>query len=117
MIGVIIQAATGGSKTRALALIIAGRIVAGVGVGFVSAIIILYMSEICPRKVRGSLVSGYQFCITIGLLLASCVNYATKDRSDSGSYRIPIGIQFAWGISESQGPCFKRRRVSLVIFF
>jgi hypothetical protein len=56
-IGCILQAASHG-----LALIVAGRLVAGVGVGFVSAIIILYMSEICPRKVRGALVSGYQFC-------------------------------------------------------
>ena len=51
------------------------------------------MSEIAPRKVRGAIVSGYQFCITIGLLLASCVVYATQDRADSGSYRIPIAIQ------------------------
>lgn len=50
-----------------LAVIVIGRLIAGFGVGFVSAIIILYMSEICPRKVRGALVSGYQFCITIGI--------------------------------------------------
>ncbi|KAH8916777.1 MFS general substrate transporter, partial [Atractiella rhizophila] len=98
MAGVIIQAATQGSKTTALTLIVLGRIVAGIGVGFVSAIIILYMSEICPRKVRGALVSCYQFCITIGILLASCVTYATERRDDSGSYRIPICIQFAWGL-------------------
>jgi len=55
----------------ALATIVVGRLVAGFGVGFVSAIIILYMSEICPRKVRGMLVSGYQFAITIGIMLAS----------------------------------------------
>ncbi|KAF9232435.1 putative glucose transporter rco-3 [Melanogaster broomeanus] len=92
-IGVILQTASHG-----LNLIVAGRLIAGFGVGFVSAIIILYMSEICPRKVRGAVVSGYQFCITIGLLLASCVDYATENRQDTGSYRIPIGIQFAWGI-------------------
>jgi sugar porter (SP) family MFS transporter len=73
-------------------------VIAGVGVGFVSAIIILYMSEIAPRKVRGAIVSGYQFCITIGLLLASCVDYGTQDRRDTGSYRIPIAIQFLWSI-------------------
>ncbi|KAG9310128.1 putative MFS monosaccharide transporter [Chiua virens] len=93
IIGVILQTATNG-----LGLIVAGRLVAGFGVGFVSAIIILYMSEICPRKVRGALVSGYQFCITIGLLLASCVDYATESRADAGAYRIPISIQFAWGL-------------------
>jgi sugar porter (SP) family MFS transporter len=30
--------------------------------------------------------------------MASCVVYATKDRTDTGNYRIPIGLQFAWGL-------------------
>jgi hypothetical protein len=30
--------------------------------------------------------------------LASCVDYATENRNDTGSYRIPIAIQFAWGL-------------------
>lgn len=92
-VGVILQVASTG-----LGLLVAGRVIAGVGVGFESAIVILYMSEICPRKVRGALVSGYQFCITIGILLAACVTYATEKRTDTGSYRIPIAIQFAWAI-------------------
>ncbi|OJJ46240.1 hypothetical protein ASPZODRAFT_16837 [Penicilliopsis zonata CBS 506.65] len=96
MIGVVIQMITG--LGNALAAIVAGRLVAGIGVGFESAIVILYMSEICPKKVRGALVAGYQFCITIGLLLASCVVYATEHRNDTGSYRIPISIQFAWAL-------------------
>jgi MFS transporter, SP family, sugar:H+ symporter len=36
--------------------------------------------------------------ITIGLLLASIVNNATHDWNDTGSYRIPIAVQFAWAI-------------------
>src|SRR6187402_3393435 len=56
------------------------------------------MSEIAPKKVRGALVAGYQFCITIGILLANCVVYATQDRDDTGSYRIPIAVQFLWAI-------------------
>lgn len=47
---------------------------------------------------RGALVAGYQFCITIGILLANCVVYATQNRLDTGSYRIPIAIQFLWAI-------------------
>ncbi|EGP85220.1 unnamed protein product [Zymoseptoria tritici ST99CH_1A5] len=93
IVGVILQMASTGRD-----LLVAGRAIAGVGVGFESAIVILYMSEICPRKVRGALVSGYQFCITIGLLLAACVNYGVQNRGDTGEYRIPIGIQFAWGL-------------------
>ncbi|KAF1987500.1 general substrate transporter [Aulographum hederae CBS 113979] len=94
IVGVILQTAS----SSGLGLIVPGRLVAGFGVGFVSATIIMYMSEICPKKVRGALVSGYQFCITIGLLLASCVDYATQDRLDTGSYRIPIAIQMLWAI-------------------
>jgi hypothetical protein len=43
--GVVIQMITG-PEVNALATIIAGRIIAGLGVGFESAIVILYMSEI-----------------------------------------------------------------------
>jgi len=96
MIGVVIQMIT--SPEHALGPIVAGRLIAGLGVGFESAIVILYMSEICPRKVRGALVAGYQFCITIGIMLASVVVYCTENRKDTGSYRIPIAIQFPWAL-------------------
>jgi MFS family permease len=45
IVGVILQSATQG-----LGLIVAGRLVAGIGVGFESAIVILYMSEIVSGK-------------------------------------------------------------------
>ncbi|KAK5938219.1 hypothetical protein PMZ80_009189 [Knufia obscura] len=98
LIGVIIQMVTGPEISSPLGAIVAGRLIAGIGVGFESAIVILYMSEICPKKVRGALVAGYQFCITIGILLAACVIYATQNRTDTGAYRIPIAIQFAWAL-------------------
>ena len=52
-IGCVLQTASSG-----LGLLVAGRLIAGFGVGFESAIIILYMSEIAPRSVRGAIVSG-----------------------------------------------------------
>jgi len=64
------------------------------------------MSEIAPKAVRGALVSGYQFCITLGILLAKCVVYATQDRDDTGSYRIPVAIQFLWAIILGMGLFF-----------
>jgi len=56
LIGVIIQMITG--PGRALGPIVAGRLIAGLGVGFESAIVILYMSEIVcsttiPMKYTG----------------------------------------------------------------
>ncbi|KAB8269052.1 general substrate transporter [Aspergillus minisclerotigenes] len=92
--GVILQISSSGQ----LALMTIGRLVAGLGVGFESSVIILYMSEVSPRKIRGAIVSAYQFSITIGLLVANCVVYATQGRNDTGSYRIPIGVQFLWDI-------------------
>ena len=44
MLGVVIQMITGEGK--ALPAIVVGRLIAGIGVGFESAIVILYMSEI-----------------------------------------------------------------------
>merc|ERR1711939_272614 len=101
IVGVILQVANEG-----LGLIVAGRLVAGLGVGFESAIVILYMSEICPKKVRGALVAGYQFCITIGLLLAACVNYGVKEYQNSAEYRVPIGLQFIFGLVLGVGLLF-----------
>ncbi|TKA62552.1 hypothetical protein B0A49_11132, partial [Cryomyces minteri] len=92
-IGVILQTAA-----TAIPLFVAGRFFAGYGVGMISALIPLYQSETAPKWIRGTIVGAYQLAITIGLLLAAIVDNATKDRNDTGSYRIPIAVQFAWAI-------------------
>jgi MFS transporter, SP family, sugar:H+ symporter len=43
-------------------------------------------------------VGAYQLAITIGLLLAAIVDNATGKHDNSGSYRIPIAVQFAWAL-------------------
>ncbi|KAN0108477.1 high-affinity glucose transporter [Hyaloscypha variabilis] len=91
--GVILQTAA-----TSLPLFVAGRFFAGFGVGLVSALIPLYQSETAPKWIRGLIVGSYQLAITIGLLLAAIVNNSTKNRNDTGSYRIPIAVQFAWAI-------------------
>jgi sugar porter (SP) family MFS transporter len=58
----------------------------------------MYQSETAPKWIRGTIVGAYQLAITIGLLLAAIVNNGTKDRNDSGSYRIPVAVQFAWSL-------------------
>ncbi|KAF2105385.1 general substrate transporter [Lophiotrema nucula] len=92
-VGVILQTAA-----TAIPMFVAGRFFAGFGVGMISAIIPLYQSETSPKWIRGAVVGCYQLAITIGLLLAAIVDNATKNRNDSGSYRIPIAVQFAWAI-------------------
>jgi len=91
--GVILQTAS-----TALPMFIAGRFFAGFGVGLISALIPLYQSETSPKWIRGAIVGSYQLAITIGLLLAAIIDNATHLRTDTGSYRIPIAVQFAWAL-------------------
>ncbi|KAK9367372.1 general substrate transporter [Lipomyces kononenkoae] len=100
-IGIILECAA-----SSIPLFIVGRVVAGLGVGLISAIVPLYQSEAAPKWIRGAIVSAYQFAITIGLLIASIVNNSTKDRTDSAAYRIPIALQFAWALILSTGMIF-----------
>ena len=58
----------------------------------------MYQSETAPKWIRGTIVGAYQLAITIGLFLAAIINNATMGRQDSGSYRIPIAIQFLFSI-------------------
>lgn len=87
-------------------LFIAGRFFAGFGVGLVSAMIPMYQSETAPKWIRGAVVGAYQWAITIGLFLAAIVNNSTKDMDNTGSYRIPVAIQFAWSLILICGLCF-----------
>lgn len=57
------------------------RILGGVGIGMVSIISPMYISEIAISKIRGSLVSLYQLAITLGFLGAYLVNYQLLDLS------------------------------------
>jgi len=51
------------------------RIIGGVGIGIVSIVSPIFISEISPAKIRGTMVSLYQLAITMGLLLAYLVNF------------------------------------------
>ncbi|KAJ8097189.1 hypothetical protein POJ06DRAFT_297573 [Lipomyces tetrasporus] len=93
LLGVVLQCIA-----SAIALFAVGRFFAGLGLGFISAVVPLYQSEAAPKWIRGAIVSGYQLAITVGLLLASVVNNATQHRNDTGAYRIPSAVQFACGL-------------------
>ena len=91
--GVVMQMAT-----EDLNVFIGGRVVAGLGVGILSTIVPMYQSETAPRWIRGAVVSGYQWAITIGLLCASLATYGTQNRPDKSSWLIPVGIQLAFAL-------------------
>ncbi len=88
------------------ATFIVGRLFAGAGVGLVSILIPMYQSECSPKSLRGAIVSGYQWAITIGILLAYVINDATKDRQNHSAWQIPIAIQFVWAFILAVGMLF-----------
>ncbi|MCS0542822.1 MFS transporter, partial [Aeromonas veronii] len=51
------------------------RIIGGIGVGLASAVAPMYIGEIAPPKIRGTLVSLNQFAIIFGMLVVYFVNW------------------------------------------
>ena len=59
------------------------RIIGGIGIGVVSIVSPLYISEISVAQYRGRLVSLYQLAVTVGFLGAYLVNYQLLAWSES----------------------------------
>ena len=55
-------------------ILIASRIFVGFAVGIVNFVVPLYLSEISPKHLRGTLVSLYQWAITAGILFSYFIN-------------------------------------------
>lgn len=90
-IGIIFQIVATG-----IAVLMVGRYIAGFGVGLVSVMVPLYQAECIPAKRRGTIVSCYQLAITIGLLIGQIALFFCQSKPSKASYKIPIGLQFAW---------------------
>lgn len=63
--------------------LVAYRIIGGVGIGIVSIVSPIYISEVSPAKVRGTLVSLYQLAVTVGFLLAYMANWMIDSGIDT----------------------------------
>lgn len=66
------------------------RIVGGFGIGIVSIVSPVYISEVSPAQVRGTMVSLYQLFITIGFLLAYLANYLILKGTSIAEYWRPM---------------------------
>ncbi|MCG3113796.1 MAG: sugar porter family MFS transporter [Candidatus Manganitrophus sp. SB1] len=52
-----------------------GRVLIGAAIGVASFMVPLYISELAPAHIRGSMVSLNQFAVTVGILVSYGVNY------------------------------------------
>ncbi|CAE7487581.1 ecdD [Symbiodinium natans] len=81
-----------------LALMVAGRVIAGFSVGLLSGNAPVYTSEIAPPHLRGALVTGFQFAITVGIMLAFLLALVLEDVEEPfGGWRWVIASQIVPG--------------------
>lgn len=65
--------------------LVVARVLGGVGIGVVSIVSPLYISEVSIARYRGRLVSLYQLAVTLGFLGAYLANYQLLHFSQSGA--------------------------------
>ncbi|CAJ1977235.1 unnamed protein product [Sphenostylis stenocarpa] len=75
-----------------LAMLIIGRLLLGCGVGFANQAVPVFLSEIAPSRIRGALNILFQLNITLGILFANLVNYATNKIKGGWGWRLSLGL-------------------------
>ena len=75
---------------------IAARILGGVGIGLASNVSPVYIAEVSPPEMRGSLVSLNQMTIVLGIIFAQLANYLVfRTVTDDISWRVMFGAETA----------------------
>ena len=72
------------------------RFIGGLGIGAASMLSPLYISEISPAKIRGTLVSLYQLAIVIGINLIYFVNLKIAEQGDE-AWNVEWGWRYMLG--------------------
>ena len=91
------------AAASSLRVLIAGRVIVGIGIGLSSTTVPVYISEVSPAKARGWLVSLFQLAITVGILGAYVVDYVF---AESQSWRWMLGLAVVPGTLLAVGMLF-----------
>ncbi|KAJ9105826.1 hypothetical protein QFC19_003394 [Naganishia cerealis] len=107
LVGCVIQTAAGGaSPSAAFGMLPAGRFIAGLGVGALSALIPLYNSEAAPKDLRGPMVVMYQLMICAGIAWSYGLSWATSGIPNRACWMVPVGFQLVIGLVIAVGILF-----------
>lgn len=74
-----------------LAMLLLGRIMLGIGIGFGNQAVPLYLSEMAPAHLRGGLNMMFQLATTLGIFSANMINYGTEKIKPWG-WRLSLGL-------------------------
>ncbi|KAI3458330.1 hypothetical protein Pfo_014993 [Paulownia fortunei] len=87
----MVGAALGGAAVNIYMLIV-GRVLLGVGLGFTNQSVPLYLSEMAPSKYRGAFNVAFQICVSIGYNSATLINYGTVKIKGGWGWRISLAM-------------------------
>jgi SP family sugar:H+ symporter-like MFS transporter len=87
--------AVGTALAGTLGLLIAFRVIGGVGVGVASVIAPAYIAEIAPARIRGRLGSLQQLAIVLGIFVALLIDYVLATAAGSSEKNFALGLP-AW---------------------
>lgn len=76
-----------------VAMMIAGRIVAGSGIGLLSSTVPNFCMEIAPRNLRGMLGGMQQWMIGLGIVSSQWIGYGCSLQGGPISWRLPLSLQ------------------------
>lgn len=79
------------------AMLAIGRLVGGIGIGQLSMVAPLYISEISPPEIRGALLVLEEFCIVSGIVIAFWITYGTRYIASEWAWRLPFLLQIIPG--------------------
>ncbi|XP_047327029.1 sugar transport protein 7 [Impatiens glandulifera] len=77
-----------------LTMLILGRIMLGVGIGFGNQAVPVYLSEMAPHHLRGGLNMMFQLATTLGIFTANMINFGTEKIRPWG-WRVSLGLAAA----------------------
>uniref|UniRef100_A0A0E0KRB8 Major facilitator superfamily (MFS) profile domain-containing protein n=1 Tax=Oryza punctata TaxID=4537 RepID=A0A0E0KRB8_ORYPU len=74
-----------------IAMLIIGRMLLGLGLGFSGQATPVYLAEMSPPRWRGGFISGFPLFISVGYLIANLINYGTS-RIPVWGWRLSLGL-------------------------
>lgn len=74
-------------------MLIAGRLIAGIGCGQILSVVPIYLAEVAPPGRRGFLVGLQGMMIAIGFGTANWIGYAGAFASGDVQWRVPLAMQ------------------------
>nr|CAB3450141.1 unnamed protein product [Digitaria exilis] len=74
-----------------ISMLVIGRVLLGLAVGFTSLSAPVYLAEIAPARWRGAFTACFHFFFVLGMLMADMVNYGTNGIPRWG-WRLSLGV-------------------------